>query len=82
MGRLILVGWEWAVIVGVLLRNEAEEEEGQVREGPTGLAKMYVCNSQGVKGLPGGSVGKNPPAGAGDTGLIPGLGRSHMPRGS
>ena len=30
------------------------------------------------EGLPGGSVVKNPSANAGDTGLIPGLGRSHM----
>ena len=30
--------------------------------------------------LPGGPVVKNPPANAGDTGLIPGPGRSHMPR--
>ena len=31
------------------------------------------------KGFPGDSVVKNPPANAGDMGLIPGLGRSHMP---
>ena len=31
-------------------------------------------------GFPGGSVVKNPPANAGDTGSSPGLGRSHMPR--
>ena len=31
-------------------------------------------------GFPGGSVVKNPPANAGDMDLIPGLGRSHMPR--
>ena len=30
--------------------------------------------------FPGGAVVKNPPASAGDTGLTPGLGRSHMPR--
>ena len=30
-------------------------------------------------GFPGGSVVKNPPASAGDTGSIPGSGRSHMP---
>ena len=30
-------------------------------------------------GFPGGSVVKNPPASAGDTGSIPGLGRFHMP---
>ena len=28
--------------------------------------------------FPGGPVGKNPPANAGDTGLIPGLGRSYV----
>ena len=28
----------------------------------------------------GGTVVKNPPANAGDTGLIPGLGRSRMPQ--
>ena len=30
--------------------------------------------------FPGGPVVKNPPANAGDTGSIPGLGRSYMPR--
>ena len=32
--------------------------------------------------FPGSPVVKNPPANAWDTGLIPGLGRSHMPRGN
>ena len=32
------------------------------------------------QGFPGGAVVENPPANAGDTGLSPGLGRSHMPR--
>ena len=31
-----------------------------------------------VRDFPGGSVVKNPPANAGDTGLSPGLERSHM----
>ena len=31
-------------------------------------------------GFPGGAVVENLPADAGDTGLSPGLGRSHMPR--
>ena len=35
-----------------------------------------------IEGLPGGPVVKNLPANAGDMGPIPGLGRSHMPRGS
>ena len=30
--------------------------------------------------FPGGTVVKNPPANAGDTGSIPGPGRSHVPR--
>ena len=33
-----------------------------------------------IKGFPGGTVVKNPLANAGDTGLSPGLGRSHMPQ--
>ena len=35
-----------------------------------------------VMGFPGGPEVKNLPAKAGDTGLIPGLGRSHIPRGN
>ena len=33
-----------------------------------------------LQGFPGGAVVKNPPANAGDTGSIPGPGRSHMPQ--
>ena len=33
-------------------------------------------------GFPGGTVVESPPANAGNTGLSPGLGRSHMPRGN
>ena len=33
-----------------------------------------------TRGFPGGKVVKNPPTNAGYMGLIPGLGRSHMPR--
>ena len=33
-----------------------------------------------IEGFPGGTVVKNPPAGAGDMGSSLGLGRSHMPR--
>ena len=35
------------------------------------------CNNS-YGGFPGGAVVKNPPASAGDTGSIPGPGRSHM----
>ena len=44
---------------------------------------MYKINKlQGyiVQGFPGGTVVKNPPAHAEDTGLSPGPGRSHMPQ--
>ena len=34
----------------------------------------------GIVGLPGGAVVKNPPANAGDTGSSPGPRRFHMPR--
>ena len=33
-----------------------------------------------MPGFPGGAMVKNPPAKAGDTGLSPGPGQSHMPR--
>ena len=38
-----------------------------------------ICSKEDEKrDLPGGPVVKNPPANAGDMGLIPGLGRFHM----
>ena len=41
---------------------------------------MKRCTiSNDGRGFPGGSVVKNPPANAGNMGLISGLGRSHMP---
>ena len=50
-------------------------------EGKISQEVSLESNSKGVKqGFPGGTVVKNPPANAGDTGSCPGLGRSHMPR--
>ena len=40
----------------------------------------YEVHLTSMKGFPGGAVDKNPPANAGDTGSIPGPGRSHMPQ--
>ena len=37
-------------------------------------------NNKTFRDFPGGTVVKNPPANAGDMGLSPGPGRSHMPR--
>ena len=39
-----------------------------------------ISEIDSVRGFPGGAVVENPPANAGDTGSIPGPGRSHMPR--
>ena len=44
------------------------------------LYETSMIKSKGCRDFPGGEVVKNPPANAGDTGLSPGLGRSHMPR--
>ena len=51
------------------------------------MATLYYLHNFSVNlklyyGFPGGTVLKNPPANAGDTGSNPGPGRSHMPQGS
>ena len=50
-------------------KNQIEEDE------PAKKAKK-----EWPEGFPGGAVVRNPPANAGDTGSIPGPGRSHMPQ--
>ena len=40
---------------------------------------LFFFNNS-FRDFPGGAVVKNPPASAGDTGSLPGPGRSHMPR--
>ena len=42
--------------------------------------RFIVSQNISLQGFPGGTVVENLPANAGDTGLSPGLGRSHMPR--
>ena len=42
---------------------------------------LFVCLKHS-EGFPGGSVVNSPPASAGEIGLIPGQGRSHMARSS
>ena len=44
------------------------------------LIKTNGLNKSTLAGFPGGAVVKNLLANAGDTGLSPGPGRSHMPR--
>ena len=43
------------------------------------LIQTEIFKELKFKGFPGGSVVKNPPANAGDTGLIPVQARSHLP---
>ena len=45
-----------------------------------GFSKMVKNIKKSKRVFPGGAVVENLPANAGDTGLSPGLGRSHMPR--
>ena len=42
----------------------------------------FHLKTQNKTSVPGGEVGKNPPANVGNTGLNPGLGRLHMPWGN
>ena len=42
-------------------------------------AEEFRVRRRVMEGVPGGSVAKNLPTNAGDTGSIPGPGRSHMP---
>ena len=43
-------------------------------------AALVIIVKKWNEDFPGGAVVKNPPANAGDTGLSPGLGRSHVPQ--
>ena len=46
------------------------------------ILNKVIFKSCTFRDLPGGAVVKKPPANAEDTSLIPGAGRSHMPRSS
>ena len=48
----------------------------------TPVRMAIIKKSTNNRDFPGSPVVKNPPANAGDTGLIPGPGRSHMPWGN
>ena len=51
-----------------------------VRISWSGIKACGFFKKLSLEGFPGGAVVENLPANAGDTGLSPGLGRSHMPR--
>ena len=70
-------------VKGILVRVQKEENFREslhlFREYVNNHEQNVGSNTHG-RGFPGGAVVDNPPAKAGDTGLIPGPGRSHMPR--
>ena len=55
-----------------------KEERWGLGNGEMGATTSFL-SQQMEEGFLGGSVVKNPPASAGDTGSIPGPGKSHMP---
>ena len=62
-------------------RVTEEPSEGyQTAESKSPRCQRGQQPEERMQDFPGGAVVKNPPANAGDTGSIPGLGRSHMPR--
>ena len=60
------------------IRNLERDSSQFCYEPKTALIKINHEQAN-MEGYPGGSVVKNPPANAGDTGPTPSLGRSHMP---
>ena len=58
------------------MKRKATEWEKIFAKGTSDEGLLLKINKE----LLGGAVVKNPPANAGDTGSIPGPGRSHMPR--
>ena len=63
------------LVIPFHLCNTFSLEEPKVRHVELPAFKIHLPG-----GFPGGAVVENLPANAGDTGLSPGLGRSHMPR--
>ena len=62
------------------LHWQADSQPLRHQGGPHKLLIVSEIKVAMSRDFPGGAVVKNPPANAGDTGSIPGLGRSHMPR--
>ena len=68
-------------------KGKAKDEAGKKRTKWSQLREAQSCGTQSCRAeilkkardLPGGAAVKNPLANAGDTGLSPGQGRSHMP---
>ena len=61
---MITFDWIWPGITWKLYTQKIDCFQGKIKSNEV---------------FPGGSIGRNPPANAGDIGLIPNLGRCHMP---
>ena len=64
-------------------REETINTKGYIKNTRGGTLPWWANGQDSTqRGFPGGSVVKNPPANAGDMGLISGPGRSHTLRGN
>ena len=73
--------WSTRPLKWAVLGPKKDGTMGPEAERGTLLGNAYRSREGGNRrGSPGGPVVKNPPANAGDTGSIPALGRSHVPR--
>ena len=79
MLTLLLIMSYHTVQPSAVRKMELEFHTRTFYKGKEPLRNAFKVNTK-MLGFPGGTVVKNPPAGAGDTGLSPGPGRSHTPR--
>ena len=81
---VVIIGNHKAQSVTMWVRGSDKGEDKATERGkPRGLGARTLESTRveiTKRDFPGGAVVKNPPANAGDTGLNPGPGRSHMPR--
>ena len=62
------------------MQQKIRTTQGQRASGVWCFTDSHSSQKEYEQGFPGGLVIKNPPANAGDMGLIPGPERSHMPQ--
>ena len=68
--------------LGISYILDAWVEDVLLQKGATFISASWDNLKISLKGFPGGSVVKNLPVSAGDTGSVPDLGRSHVPQSS
>ena len=65
----------WMDLEIIILSEVSQAEKDKYH-----MISLHMESKKMIQGFPGGAVVKNLPANAGDTGLSPGPGRSHMPQ--